>query len=153
MLTSVFVSFATAQAHENKLVLGCGSNVIDHIYNVKGAAHYIYIPYIYSRLLSSSVNSRSYWHYNQKLCVCLCMHYYLYCMTAVVPASGGKGFFLRYNPALFSVRLLSLLPMIYSPFKALESKLIGGVTLNHLAWAALGGGTMLVSGLFKCFYI
>ena len=27
-----------------------------------------------------------------------------------------------------------------SPFKALEAKLIGGVTLNHLCWAALGGG-------------
>ncbi|XP_064406924.1 uncharacterized protein LOC135351765 isoform X2 [Halichondria panicea] len=60
-------------AQKNRLVLGCGSNVIDHIYNVK-----------------------------------------------VVPASGGKGFFL-------------------SPFRALESKLIGGVTLNHLAWATLGG--------------
>ena len=27
-----------------------------------------------------------------------------------------------------------------SPFKALEAKVIGGVTLNHLSWAALGGG-------------
>lgn len=26
-----------------------------------------------------------------------------------------------------------------SPFKALEKRLIGGVTLNHLCWAALGG--------------
>ena len=32
--------------------------------------------------------------------------------------------------------------MNYSPFKALETKLIGGVTLNHLCWAALGGGTV-----------
>ena len=31
----------------------------------------------------------------------------------------------------------------YSPFKALETKLIGGVTLNHLCWAALGGGYTL----------
>lgn len=31
--------------------------------------------------------------------------------------------------------------MVYnsSPFKALEKRLIGGVTLNHLCWAALGG--------------
>ena len=38
--------------------------------------------------------------------------------------------------------------MNYSPFKALETKLIGGVTLNHLCWAALGGGTVksFVSG-------
>ena len=26
-----------------------------------------------------------------------------------------------------------------SPFRALENRLIGGVTLNHLSWAALGG--------------
>ena len=26
-----------------------------------------------------------------------------------------------------------------SPFKAVEKKLVGGVTLNHLCWAALGG--------------
>lgn len=54
-------------------VLGCGSNVVDHIYSVK-----------------------------------------------VVPRAGEKGFFV-------------------SPFKALEEKMIGGVTLNHLCWAALGG--------------
>ena len=33
----------------------------------------------------------------------------------------------------------------YSPFKTLETKLIGGVTLNHLSWAALGGGRTLHS--------
>jgi len=27
-----------------------------------------------------------------------------------------------------------------SPFVAVDQKLIGGVTLNHLSWAALGGG-------------
>ena len=27
----------------------------------------------------------------------------------------------------------------YSPFRALEKRLIGGVTLNHLSWAAVGG--------------
>ncbi|XP_019859150.1 PREDICTED: probable fructokinase-5 [Amphimedon queenslandica] len=56
-----------------KYVLGCGSNVVDNIYNVR-----------------------------------------------VVPQAGEKGFFM-------------------SPFKAREAQLIGGVTLNHLAWAALGG--------------
>ena len=30
-----------------------------------------------------------------------------------------------------------------SPFKALDKKLIGGVTLNHLSWAALGGGKLI----------
>lgn len=37
----------------------------------------------------------------------------------------------------------------YSPFKALEKKVIGGVTLNHLSWAALGGvptGLMALQG-------
>ena len=28
---------------------------------------------------------------------------------------------------------------ICSPFKALEKRLLGGVTLNHLCWAAVGG--------------
>ncbi len=27
-----------------------------------------------------------------------------------------------------------------SPFKGIDQKLIGGVTLNHLCWASLGGG-------------
>ena len=34
---------------------------------------------------------------------------------------------------------------MYSPFKAIEKKLIGGVTLNHLSWAALGGGKCINS--------
>jgi sugar/nucleoside kinase (ribokinase family) len=55
------------------MVLGCGSNVVDHIYRVK-----------------------------------------------VVPQAGAKGFFA-------------------SPFRALEKRLLGGVTLNHLCWAAVGG--------------
>jgi hypothetical protein len=64
---------STQVASKKKYVLGCGSNVVDNIYNVK-----------------------------------------------VVPKAGEKGFFM-------------------SPFKALEAKLIGGVTLNHLSWAALAG--------------
>ena len=36
--------------------------------------------------------------------------------------------------------LITLSYYSLSPFRALEKKLIGGVTLNHLAWAALGGG-------------
>jgi hypothetical protein len=38
-----------------------------------------------------------------------------------MPKTGAKGFF-------------------KSPFKTLEEKLVGGVTLNHLSWAALAGG-------------
>ena len=29
---------------------------------------------------------------------------------------------------------------LISPFRSLEMKLLGGVTLNHLSWAALAGG-------------
>ena len=31
-----------------------------------------------------------------------------------------------------------------SPFVAVDQKLVGGVTLNHLSWAALGGGEDVV---------
>lgn len=57
-----------------RLVLGCGSNVVDHIYYVK----------------------------------------------AMPKVGGDRGFF-------------------KSPFSSTEMKLLGGVTLNHLSWAALGG--------------
>jgi hypothetical protein len=35
-----------------------------------------------------------------------------------------------------------------SPFRALEAKVIGGVTLNHLSWAALGGGMCVCRELY-----
>ena len=33
---------------------------------------------------------------------------------------------------------------LISPFRSLEMKLLGGVTLNHLSWAALAGGEGMV---------
>ena len=47
-----------------------------------------------------------------------------------------------FHKILFSnIHLHSVITV--SNFKALEKKLIGGVTLNHLCWASLGRGEVL----------
>ena len=72
----------------------------------------------------------------------------LSCFCAAVPKPGQKTFFHRWGASFWSnfttlnIFFLPVYETAYncSPFKALEAKVIGGVTLNHLSWAALGGG-------------
>ena len=54
-------------AGKGKYVLGCGSNVVDHIYNVQGT----------------------------HVCVHAVKNINIYTLFAVVPKAGEKGFFLR----------------------------------------------------------
>ena len=69
-------------------------------------------------------------------------------LCVAVPTAGNKGFFRRYVREFLCVNVyyecvcVSTHNVFFycSPFKALEDKLVGGVTVNHLAWAALGGG-------------
>ena len=58
----------------------------------------------------------------------------------MVPEAGAKGFFSR-QEVQQDFHWMTCIPLLLScsPFRALEKKLIGGVTLNHLCWAALGG--------------
>lgn len=102
-----------------KLVLGCGSNVVDHIYRVKGIH------------LTSNAHCMS-------VLTMLCSQLSLRLEQKDFSPGRPDCTFKIKAPSKVDASFAELCA-VFSPFRALEKRLIGGVTLNHLCWAALGG--------------